>query len=514
MWITSRIETNSPCYIRTLFKWCFVISLLLKMMLAVVIPLTGDEALFYQWGQHLAWGYYDHPPMVGWWLALVSQAGNAVWWLRLLTVVSTHVVVLGMINLYEHLYPQDNSSKKWWMGMFYLLMPWSLLFVLVTTDTPLFLFSSLSVWFFVRAVTKQKQIYFFLAGLFVGLAFLSKYFVVLLLLAYCFCLWRFYSKPWKALIYLLLPVIFFGVENLWFNLMNGWPNVMFNVFHRNEGVEGHSWSWLVFLLMMMYVLSPWLCWEIKKYFSLRFSFSGLMTALWAVPFFVFLLVSFRREVGLHWVLSFVPIFVLWVALMLPETAWPRLVRLTCFFSLGHVLMILTIVFLPLSWISSASLREKLTFLRHAEEFTQQLSQGLSHKESAILMGESYSTAAVVAYHYQRYVPIFGVGSKYARQDDLMTDFREFDGKTIRIFSRASMSLTAYEPFFRRVSLHHFVVRGIPYYYVDGEGFLFEPYRQHVLTNIKDKYFKIPSFLPVRKNPFCDRYGFESCVGHT
>jgi hypothetical protein len=24
------------------------------------------EAFFYQWGVYPDWGYYDHPPMVGW----------------------------------------------------------------------------------------------------------------------------------------------------------------------------------------------------------------------------------------------------------------------------------------------------------------------------------------------------------------------------------------------------------------------------------------------------------------
>jgi 4-amino-4-deoxy-L-arabinose transferase-like glycosyltransferase len=34
--------------------------------------LTADEAYYWMWSKHLAFGYYDHPPMV----ALVIRAGT------------------------------------------------------------------------------------------------------------------------------------------------------------------------------------------------------------------------------------------------------------------------------------------------------------------------------------------------------------------------------------------------------------------------------------------------------
>ena len=43
--------------------------LLFRLWLSAVFPFTGDEAYFVDWGRHPDWGFYDHPPMVGWWLA-------------------------------------------------------------------------------------------------------------------------------------------------------------------------------------------------------------------------------------------------------------------------------------------------------------------------------------------------------------------------------------------------------------------------------------------------------------
>ena len=47
-------------------------TLIFRAWLAVVVPFTGDEAYFLVWGRQPAIGYYDHPPMVGWMLALLA----------------------------------------------------------------------------------------------------------------------------------------------------------------------------------------------------------------------------------------------------------------------------------------------------------------------------------------------------------------------------------------------------------------------------------------------------------
>jgi 4-amino-4-deoxy-L-arabinose transferase-like glycosyltransferase len=40
--------------------------LLLRGVMAAALPLSADEAYYWLWSQHLAWGYYDHPPMIAW----------------------------------------------------------------------------------------------------------------------------------------------------------------------------------------------------------------------------------------------------------------------------------------------------------------------------------------------------------------------------------------------------------------------------------------------------------------
>ena len=68
---------------RTWLYALVALTLAFKLWLSAVFPVTGDEAYFIDWGLRPAPGYYDHPPMVGWWLALLTQVSQAPWLLRL-----------------------------------------------------------------------------------------------------------------------------------------------------------------------------------------------------------------------------------------------------------------------------------------------------------------------------------------------------------------------------------------------------------------------------------------------
>src|SRR6266568_4956431 len=46
----------------------------LRCLAAAWTPLTFDEAYYWMWSKHLAFGYYDHPPMV----AFVIRAGTLI----------------------------------------------------------------------------------------------------------------------------------------------------------------------------------------------------------------------------------------------------------------------------------------------------------------------------------------------------------------------------------------------------------------------------------------------------
>src|SRR5512136_552597 len=45
---------------------------LLRIVLAAVLPLTPQEAYYWLWSRHLAWSYFDHPPLASYSIALTT----------------------------------------------------------------------------------------------------------------------------------------------------------------------------------------------------------------------------------------------------------------------------------------------------------------------------------------------------------------------------------------------------------------------------------------------------------
>jgi len=55
----------------------------LRSIAAFALPLTGDEAYYWEWSRRLAFGYVDHPPAVAWTIAAFSWLGHQPGFVRL-----------------------------------------------------------------------------------------------------------------------------------------------------------------------------------------------------------------------------------------------------------------------------------------------------------------------------------------------------------------------------------------------------------------------------------------------
>jgi 4-amino-4-deoxy-L-arabinose transferase-like glycosyltransferase len=488
-------------------------TLVLKLVLAAGFPFTGDEAFFYQWGVFPAWGYSDHPPMVGWWLALLRALGEHPLVLRSGTLLLTSLIALGLVDLLLRQLPAERAPSAWLAGAVYLALPWSWLFVLVTTDTPLVFFMALSAGAYLRADARDTGStgWYALAGLFVGLAFLSKYFAALLGLAYAVHIlgWR-RARRWALPLMLALALPSIGL-NLWFNAHHGWANVMFNLFNRNAGLQWKVKTVAVYAALLVYLLTPWLLWQALRTpvaAGVSLPWRRAVAVLWVFPLLVFAWLSLRRSIGLHWVLGFVPLFVLWAGLALPAPALRRSWHWTLLLSVPHLLLVAALAWAPLSWWQASRLHQSAVFLRETPALVGALRQDLA--PGATLMARAYSPAALLAYHHGTYVPVFGVGRHHARQDDQRVDFRAFEGQTLRIFADSEPALSDFTPYFEQVRVRRIDLQGVAFYAVDGVGFRYPPYRDRVLSEVARQFHDIPRGLPLLGNPFCERYGFAAC----
>ena len=470
-------------------------TLAFRFWLAVAVPISGDEAYFIIWGRYPALGFYDHPPMVGWLLAPLVRLSEAAWVLRLpvllLPVLVAFLVRHALIAWFE----RDQSTADL-AAIAVLLVPANVWNVFITTDTPLILFSVASLLAFARER-------FILAGVLLGLAFLSKYFAVLLGLAYL--VWAVAARRPSAFGLAFLGALPFGLVNLYWNWQACWCNVMVNAVNRHEGA-GLSWSTpALYAASLAYLAGPllWFAWKGRA--RLRAPAHGALLVAWLVPLAIFALIAPVRRIGLHWLLSFVPAIILTVALALERRA--LLVTVRCFAGIAvlQVAVLAVLVALPLETWRGRSFYQNLVLLKETPAVLQALDAALP---SATPAYESYSMAAVMSFHAGRTVPVFGPGSSHARHDDILTDWRGYHGRDLVILRRDAPALAAYQPYFRDVQARRLELRGATFYAVLGRGFDYPAYREGVLRPVRERWYRIPPRLPVGACYFFERYGFQ------
>lgn len=493
------------------------ITLAFKLWLSAVFPITGDEAYFIYWGVVPALGYYDHPPMIGWWLALLLKISDAPWLLRLPVTVLPAGMAIALFHVLRRARGDDpdHESRVALSAIGLLLVPVNVWNVLITTDTPLIFWSFLSGLCFWMAHRSERSAgvtdarWLLASGAFLGLAFLSKYFAALLGVAYLatVLLSPRGRRDWRGLLLVYVASLPFVALNLYWNYENCWANLMFNLYNRH-GDAGLSWKTpLLYLATVLYTLSPvalavllrnrsWMS-RVREDGALR-----VLAVIGGVPFVLFAVLSSFKQIGLHWVLSFVPFFFAAGAFLMSRRVLKASALFLGAFSALHVLAILFTATQPIERWQGNRLYDGIVFHFRINDVLAQIKPYESEFEIA---ADGYSAAVTATYYRGRYVFVFGEASSHARHDDIVTDFRKFAGRNIAVLRKSPPEDAQYRPYFDSVEYRSFEVAGATFHLVLGRGFRYEVYRDRVLRSMRDRYYAMPSYLPRGHCDFCERY---------
>ncbi len=487
------------------FLLAFAGTLLVKAVLAWVVPLSGDEAYYYVYGMHPAAGYKDHPPMVGWILHLVLYLGKSEVLLRLPAILFSSLAGAAIYLLLARF----DEEKAGLISVLYLLSPLNLFNVLVTTDTPLYLFTFLSGASLFLALDGDRPGYYALSGAFLGCAFLSKYFAVLLgiaYLVYAIVSWKEAGRR-KGFALLFLSVLPFAAVNVAWNYGHCWDNIVFNVVNRNRDVQftpmGIVWN----ILTQAYLATPpvlYALYNAREGMAVRMKAHrlSLFAFLFLVPLAVFTVLSTVRTIGLHWSLSFYPFLYLALFPALGDRNGRKLLTPMAAFSGVHLVLIVALLLVPIRFWQGQRFYRDIVFMFRGNEIAAQLQRFGPRFHLATM---SYAQSATLEYYTGREFSVFGVGSHNGRQDDLITDFRTLDGRDLLVFLLEGDPVPVCAPYFRSVEPGSVVAAGETFRVAVCRGFAYEKYRDKVLKQIVDQFFCNPSFLPHGACYFRERY---------
>ncbi len=477
----------------------------IKLVLALLLPVTGDEAYFIQYGRAVDWGgFYDHPPMIGWILWLIERISSHPLVLRLPAIAAALIVALG---LYQLLRPVDQGRARL-LALILLFSPVYLVNVLVTTDTPLIAFGLLSAVALQLALRHGRLPLFAVAGVLLGLAFLSKYFAVLLGVAYLVLIPLAGREHWRGFLLLFASALPFGLFNLAWNYCHCWNHILFNVFNRAGGSGPSPEGLALYGLMLAYLfaLPGWYLLRERRRLrhELDLTGGGALVLCGGVPLLLFALVALffpGGDIGLHWPLLFVPL-VMAAGIGLSQEDLARGVRFMAWFGGGHALILGGVLAMPVQVFDGRTIARDAVFYLEPTAYTA----AIAEFEGDFHATDSYARAAVSSYYSRHHWRVFGTGSRHGRLDDTLTDWREHDGDTMVFLSRDhDIDRDALTPHFTAVEIETFRAAGQAFEVARAEDFDYTAYRDSVLREIRDRYYALPHWLPMGGCPFLERY---------
>lgn len=229
-----------------------------RLYLSATLELHPDEAYYWLWSRQLDLSYFDHPPMVAWFIWLSTLFSDAELWVRL----SGTLVALAVSGLIWQLALQLYRSVPVAAGSVLLFNAYPLTLaglMVVTPDIPVFLFWSLSLWLFLLLLQRQQVWLWYALGLSFGLALLSKYTAILL--GPCVLLYLLLSKErhWLKTVHPYLAVltglaVFLPV--VYWNSRHDWVSFAFQLNHGLGGTARSLGPVLEYLAGQLLITGP------------------------------------------------------------------------------------------------------------------------------------------------------------------------------------------------------------------------------------------------------------------
>ena len=168
--------------------------------------LFGDEAQYWLWSKNLDFGYYSKPPLLSWFVFLFCFLfGDNFFVIKIIPIffyiLSSYLIYLIAYKLWK------NKELAFLASVTFFLMPAvSFSSFILSTDVLLIFFWNMSLFQLLNLLNKARTVNFVLLGLFLGLAFLSKYAAVYFFLCLAFL---FFEKRVRVVISSNIFAVFF-----------------------------------------------------------------------------------------------------------------------------------------------------------------------------------------------------------------------------------------------------------------------------------------------------------------
>lgn len=212
-----------------------IYSVLLRVAYMASVDLFPEEAYYWNYAQHLDFGYLDHPPMVAWLIRGGTDLfGNSEFGVRLGALLGAAVAALFVYRSTRDMYGRPSALVA--LVLMQLLPAYFLAGLFMTPDTPLIAAWAAALYFLQRALLGGQERAWWGAGMALGVGLVCKYTIGLLVPAtvvFVLCdrpsrRWMLRIPPYAAGV---LALVIFSPVILW-NARHDWASFAFQTSQR------------------------------------------------------------------------------------------------------------------------------------------------------------------------------------------------------------------------------------------------------------------------------------------
>jgi hypothetical protein len=210
---------------------------IINLFQARFTPLNNDEAYYWMYSKYLAWGYFDHPPMI----AIMIKIGYFFFHnelgVRLITVLG-QLMTLYVIWLLTDKEQRGQKGNTMLYYMLAVLMPVNIVYGFITTpDAPLILFSAVFLLMYKKFLEDESWKNTIFLGLSVAALVYSKYHGGLLIILIILSNPRLLLKIRFYLAGILAFILF--LPHLFWQYSNDFPSVKYHLVERVSAFNPH-----------------------------------------------------------------------------------------------------------------------------------------------------------------------------------------------------------------------------------------------------------------------------------
>ena len=304
-----------------------IIWFILNLLQAGLSELAHDEAYYWMYSKNLAWGYFDHPPVIAVMIKLGYFLFKNEFGVRLMSCILS---VLSVFIIYKLTDTAQKSTLVFVLLIFSIAIGQTHAFgFLAIPDNPIVFFSALFLLILKRYLEEDSWLTALFLSLIAALMLYSKYHAVLVFLFSIIPNFHLFKRKSFYVIPVLTSVLL--LPHLFWQIRNGFPTFEYHLVSRASAYTPlHTWNYLYsqFLIVGPFVTIPLFYHAFKA--KIETAFERTLKFVFIGFFVFFFLMSFRGHIEAHWTaIAIIPLIILaYKSISESENAKKWIVRLS------------------------------------------------------------------------------------------------------------------------------------------------------------------------------------------